>query len=110
MSTSTLPPDVNPSQWAAVTHRGRHLLIVAGPGTGKTHTLTYRICYTREQLKTDQRILAVTFTNKAAREMEERLLKRLDDPQKMQSIDADRRSRSGKHLLLSLKFSITHAE
>ncbi len=104
MSTSTLPPDVNPSQWAAVTHRGRHLLIVAGPGTGKTHTLTYRICYTREQLKTDQRILAVTFTNKAAREMEERLLKRLDDPQKMQSIDV------GTFHHFCLQFLRQHAE
>ncbi len=71
--------DINPSQLQAITHRGSHLLIVAGPGTGKTHTLTHRIAYVAQELDSHQKILAITFTNKAAQEMRERLLSRLPD-------------------------------
>ncbi len=78
MSFPNIPNDVNPAQWQAIQHQGSHLLIVAGPGTGKTHTLTYRICHIIPQLQANQRILAITFTNKAAQEMEERLKRRLD--------------------------------
>ncbi|MCK5579927.1 MAG: ATP-dependent helicase [Candidatus Omnitrophica bacterium] len=60
---------LNPSQQKAVEHQGSHLLIVAGPGTGKTHTLTHRIIRVAETLPQDQKILAITFTNKAAEEM-----------------------------------------
>ncbi|MDO8675037.1 MAG: ATP-dependent helicase [Candidatus Omnitrophota bacterium] len=67
------PQDLNNAQWQAVTHDSGHLLIVAGPGTGKTHTLTYRIARLTEHLTNDQRVLAVTFTNKAADQMQERL-------------------------------------
>ena len=75
------PRDVNPAQWEAITHNSRHLLIIAGPGTGKTHTLTYRIA--RTACQTDpHHILAITFTNKAAEEMYERLSKRLQDDAK----------------------------
>jgi DNA helicase-2/ATP-dependent DNA helicase PcrA len=49
-------------------------LITAGPGTGKTHTLTHRIAYLASFLKSDERILAITFTNKAACQMQERLM------------------------------------
>ena len=66
--------DVNSSQQQAIIHKGSHLLIVAGPGTGKTHTLTYRIAHVAQELNSDQKILAITFTNKAANEMRERLL------------------------------------
>ncbi len=69
--------ELNELQWQAVIHAGGHLLIVAGPGTGKTHTLTHRIARTVESLKDHQRILAVTFTNKAAEEMRERLAGRV---------------------------------
>ena len=72
------PRDVNAPQWQAITHRGSHLLIVAGPGTGKTHTLTYRIAHFIKDLKESSRILAITFTNKAAEEMRQRLKKRID--------------------------------
>src|SRR3989338_9161391 len=65
--------DLNDAQWQAVTHDSGHLLIVAGPGTGKTHTLTYRIARLTARLTNDQRVLAVTFTNKAADQMQERL-------------------------------------
>ena len=69
----TKPTDLNEAQWQAVSYDGSHLIIVAGPGTGKTHTLTYRILQLLSVLKPDQNILAITFTNKAAQEMRERL-------------------------------------
>jgi DNA helicase-2/ATP-dependent DNA helicase PcrA len=73
---------MNDSQWQAVCHEGGHLLIVAGPGTGKTHTLTHRIARisrggSRTAPTLDEQILAITFTNKAAEEMQERLNQRL---------------------------------
>lgn len=67
------PDNVNDAQWQAVADPSQYLLIVAGPGTGKTHTLTLRIANFIPQLKTGENILAITFTNKAAYEMRERL-------------------------------------
>jgi DNA helicase-2/ATP-dependent DNA helicase PcrA len=67
------PVDLNESQWQAVRHGGSHLLITAGPGTGKTHTLTHRIALLAASLKDNENILAITFTNKAARQMQARL-------------------------------------
>ena len=67
------PYDLNESQWQAVQHEGSHLLITAGPGTGKTHTLTRRIAHVIPSLKHNEKILAITFTNKAARQMQDRL-------------------------------------
>ena len=69
---------LNESQQKTVAHESGHLLIIAGPGTGKTHTLTHRIACLTQSLSTGQKILAVTFTNKAAEEMRERLTARLD--------------------------------
>ncbi len=68
------PDDLNESQWRAVCHEGSHLLITAGPGTGKTHTLTHRIARLVPSLKSTESILAITFTNKAARQMQDRLI------------------------------------
>ena len=68
------PTDLNESQWQAVCHKGSHLLITAGPGTGKTHTLTHRIARLIPFLKSNESILAITFTNKAARQMQDRLM------------------------------------
>ena len=73
--------NLNEAQKRAVEHQGGHLLIVAGPGTGKTHTLTCRMANLAQQLKTNEGILAITFTNKAAFEMKERLEERC--PEKM---------------------------
>jgi DNA helicase-2/ATP-dependent DNA helicase PcrA len=71
---------LNPAQKEAVLHQGSHLLIVAGPGTGKTMTLTHRIAYQiRSQLASAEEILALTFTNKAAAEMRKRLKALLPD-------------------------------
>ncbi len=70
---------LNPSQEKAVVHRGSHLLIVAGPGTGKTHTLTFRIAHLLEEMSGQEFVLAITFTHKAAEEMRSRLARRLGE-------------------------------
>lgn len=71
---------LNDEQARAVTHGDGPLLILAGAGSGKTKTLTHRIAYLIGELKVfPSRILAVTFTNKAAKEMRQRLAKLLDE-------------------------------
>lgn len=65
---------LNPEQKRAVTHKNGPLVIVAGAGTGKTTVITRRLAYLIEsKLAGPDNILALTFTDKAAREMEERV-------------------------------------
>lgn len=69
-----LVDDLNEHQRRAVTHGAGPLLILAGAGSGKTRVLTYRIAHLISAMDVDpSRILAFTFTNKAAQEMKERV-------------------------------------
>ena len=65
--------ELNPQQYAAVTAAPGPALVLAGAGAGKTRTLIYRVAYLIEQGIPAERILLLTFTNKAAREMMRRV-------------------------------------
>ena len=75
MKTISFLDELNEVQYKAVTTINGPVMVIAGPGSGKTRVLTYRIAYMMEQGINPRNILTLTFTNKAAREMKERLEK-----------------------------------
>ena len=70
--------DLNPEQYQVVMHPQGPMLVLAGAGTGKTRTVTYRVARLITSGTPAQSILLLTFTNKAAREMMQRVEQILD--------------------------------
>src|SRR3954462_3426116 len=66
---ATFANELNPAQFAAPTHPGGPLLIIAGAGTGKTRTLIHRVAHLLSSGVAPERILPLTFTRRAAQEM-----------------------------------------
>ncbi len=76
-----MPLELDEAQRLAVESPDRAIMVVAGPGTGKTRVLTARVAYLTEELSADPaRILAITYTNRATAEMRGRLAANPDSP------------------------------
>ncbi|HLD25771.1 MAG TPA: UvrD-helicase domain-containing protein [Candidatus Andersenbacteria bacterium] len=110
--------DLNSEQQEVVTATQGPVLVLAGAGSGKTRTLTYRIAYILQQkLARPDEILALTFTNKAAGEMKERVKKLVGDTQGLpsslgtfHSIGARLLREQARHLPRSPGFMICDAD
>ena len=73
LDLETLKNELNPEQYRAVTTINGAILIIAGAGSGKTRVITFRIAHMLDSGIPQSQILALTFTNKAAKEMEDRV-------------------------------------
>src|SRR5574344_555489 len=73
LDLQTLKNELNPEQFRAATTINGAILIIAGAGSGKTRVITYRIAHMLDSGIPQSQILSLTFTNKAAKEMEERI-------------------------------------
>ena len=72
--------NLNENQYLAVTSEARHVRVIAGAGSGKTRVLTYRISYLISEMNVAPwKILAITFTNKVANEMKNRVIKMIPE-------------------------------
>ena len=72
--------DLNENQFNAVTTEAQHVRVIAGAGSGKTRVLTYRISYLISEMQVEPwKILAITFTNKVANEMKNRVIKMIPE-------------------------------
>ena len=107
---------LNPQQRAAVVHEGSPLLIVAGAGSGKTRVLTHRVAHLLGARKVHPgSVLAITFTNKAAGEMKERVAALVGNRARIMWVSTFHSAcvrilrREAKHVGLSSSFSIYDA-
>jgi ATP-dependent helicase/nuclease subunit A len=76
-SLNRMPVNLTPAQRRAIERSGQNVCVMAGPGSGKTRVLIERFAWLVEQRNFDpQRILAITFTEKAATEIKDRLIRR----------------------------------
>lgn len=73
LNLETLKNELNPEQYRAVTTVNGAILIIAGAGSGKTRVITFRIAHMLDMGIPQSQILALTFTNKAAKEMSDRV-------------------------------------
>lgn len=73
LNLETLKDELNPQQFKAVTTTEGAILIIAGAGSGKTRVITFRIAHMLDKGIPQSQILALTFTNKAAKEMADRI-------------------------------------
>jgi len=90
MSTSSLLAPLNPAQKEAVTTKERYVLILAGAGSGKTRVLTSRIvALIKNGEATPHSVLAMTFTNKAAKEMRNRIQSALEETDLEQRVQGE---------------------